>query len=50
MAKGTGGMRQMHNYVTVENSGLTIETPPDDYTPDKVSQGDYERAQTARRS
>ena len=49
MAKGSGGMRQMHNYVTVDNGGLSIETPPDDYTPDKVSQGDYERAQTARR-
>lgn len=48
MAKGSGGMRQMHNYVTVDNAGLSIETPPDDYTPDKVSQGDYDRAQTAR--
>lgn len=48
MAKGSGGMRQMHNYVTVDNEGLSIETPPDDYTPDKVSQSDYEQAQTAR--
>lgn len=49
MAKGSGGMRQMHNYVTVDNKGLSIETPPDDYTPDKVSHTDYEQAQTARR-
>lgn len=48
MAKGSGGMRQMHNYVTIENSGLSIETPPDDYTPDKVSQSDYDKAQNAR--
>lgn len=48
MAKGSGGMRQMHNYVTIDNGGLSIETPPDDYTPDKVSQSDYEQAQTAR--
>lgn len=48
MAKGSGGMRQMHNYVTVDNEGMSIETPPDDYTPDKVSQSDYEQAQTAR--
>ena len=48
MAKGSGGMRQIHNYVSIDNAGLSIETPPDDYTPDKVSQSDYERAQTAR--
>lgn len=48
MAKGSGGMRQIHNYVSIDNAGLSIETPPDDYTPDKVSQGDYERAQSAR--
>lgn len=45
LAKGSGGMRQMHNYVTVEQGscGLSIETPPDDYQPDKVSQADYDR-------
>lgn len=51
MAKGNGGMRQIHNYVTVDqatNATFSIETPPDDYTPDKVTQGDYERAQSAR--
>ena len=51
LAKGSGGMRQIHNYVTVDqaqNATLNIETPPDNYQPDKVSQGDYERAQNAR--
>lgn len=51
MAKGSGGMRQIHNYVTVDQASagtLNIETPPDDYEPDKVTQGDYERAQSAR--
>ena len=35
-AKGTGGLRQTHNYVLLQNSGQIIETPPDTYTPDKV--------------
>lgn len=34
-AKGTGGMRQMHNYVPLSHND-TIETPPEDWTPDKV--------------
>ena len=36
-AKGNGGVRQMHNYVslgTMEN----IETPPEDYLPDKIGE------------
>lgn len=52
LAKGSGGMRQMHNYASIDqstNASLSIETPPDDYEPDKVSQGDYERAQNSRR-
>lgn len=36
-AKGNGNTRNMHNYVSANQSTLFIETPPDDYTPDKVS-------------
>lgn len=45
LAKGNGGMRQMHNYVTIDQGGggLAIETPPDNYEPDKVKHVDYER-------
>ena len=35
-AQGTGGLRQMHNYVAISQND-TIETPPDSYTPDKIS-------------
>lgn len=34
-AKGSGGLRQMHNYVAIGQSD-TIETPPEDYVPDKI--------------
>ena len=36
-AKGNGGMRQMYNYAAINHSD-TIETPPDDYVPDKVDE------------
>lgn len=36
-AKGTGGQRQLYNYVPVTNSNNVINTPPDTYKPDKVS-------------
>jgi hypothetical protein len=35
--KGSGGQRQLHDYVPVSNSGAIISTPPDSYKPDKVS-------------
>lgn len=35
-AKGNGGMRQMHNYVAIGHNDMSIETPPDNYTPDKL--------------
>ena len=38
-AKGTGGNRQMYNYVSVENNLNLIQTPDDTYKPDKVSNG-----------
>jgi len=33
--KGNGGMRQQHNYVSI-NDSFAINTPADDYEPDKV--------------
>ena len=36
-AKGSGGQRQMYDYVPVHNSNKMIETPPDTYKPDKIS-------------
>ena len=34
-AKGDGGLRQMHHYATLDYTDK-IETPPDNYTPDKI--------------
>ena len=36
-AKGNGGSRQMYNYVSVQNDMNLINTPPDNYKPDKIS-------------
>lgn len=36
-AKGTGGQRQLYDYVPVSKTGVMIPTPPDTYKPDKVS-------------
>ena len=38
-AKGTGGRRQMYNYISANHTsiGTTIPTPPETYRPDKVS-------------
>lgn len=38
-AKGTGGNRQMYNYVSASSSINLIPTPDDTYKPDKVSNG-----------
>ena len=38
-AKGTGGNRQMYNYVSAGNNMNLIQTPDDTYKPDKVSTG-----------
>tara|TARA_Y100000992_G_C21253683_1_gene487320 strand:- start:852 stop:1430 length:579 start_codon:yes stop_codon:yes gene_type:complete len=35
-AQGQGGTRQMHNYVS-HDANQTIDTPTDDWTPDKIS-------------
>lgn len=36
-SKGKGARRQMYNYVSANNSAITIPTPPDNYRPDKIS-------------
>lgn len=37
MAQGSGGLRQIHNYVSIDSmDNIEIETPKDDYIPDKV--------------
>jgi hypothetical protein len=36
-AKGSGGRRQMYNYVPANIEHLTISTPPDTYHPDKIA-------------
>jgi hypothetical protein len=38
-AKGKGGSRQMYNYVLANHPLFSIETPPDNYRPDKLSSG-----------
>jgi len=50
LARGNGGTRQMFNYVTVqeEGSSMNIETPPDDYTPDKVNESAVQQYQQQR--
>lgn len=37
-AKSTSNARQMYNYVSANYSTIFIETPPDNYTPDKISE------------
>lgn len=46
-AKGEGGMRQLRNNVTWESVD-SIETPPDDYVPNKVGEVSMEQLQQQR--
>ena len=46
-AKGDGGLRQLHNYVTI-NENVNIATPPDDYEPDKIGNISLEKLQEQR--
>lgn len=49
LAKGCGGLRQMHNYVNFNEDGsMNIETPPDNYSPDKVGDGEMQQYQMQR--
>ena len=46
-AKGQGGMRQLRNNVTWETVD-SIETPPDDYVPNKIGEVSMEQLQKQR--
>ena len=46
-AKGEGGMRQLRNNVTWESLD-SIDTPPDDYTPNKIGEISMEQLQKQR--
>lgn len=46
-AKGNGGMRQKHHYATIYDND-NIETPPENYTPDKIGQVSMEELQNKR--
>ena len=46
-AKGDGGLRQLRNNVKLEHLD-TIETPPDDYVPNKIGEVSMEQLQTSR--
>jgi hypothetical protein len=46
-AKGDGGMRTINNFYSVSQQDK-INTPPDDYTPNKVNQGEVDKFQEGR--
>lgn len=49
LAKGQGGLRQLHNYVNFNEDGMmNIETPPDNYAPDKVDDSAMQQYQQQR--
>jgi hypothetical protein len=46
---GSGGTRQMHNYVSIKQElDSSIYTPTDDYRPDKVGEVSLEQLQQQR--
>ena len=46
-AKGGGGTRQMHSYASLDFNDK-IQTPEDNYDPNKVNEGDLEKLQRER--
>jgi len=48
-AKGAGGLRILHNYVTLDAHD-SIETPPEDYEPNKIGEVDLGNIQSQRMS
>jgi hypothetical protein len=46
-AKGSGGLRQMHNYSALDTVDQ-IETPPDNYEPDKIGTVDMGKLESQR--
>ena len=47
LAKGDGGMRQLYSYATI-NHNDTIQTPPDNYSPDTIGNISLEKLQEQR--
>ena len=48
-AKGDGGLRMIHNYTKI-NGNQVIETPPEDYVPNKVGNVDIGKIEAQRNS
>ena len=48
-AKGEGGLRILHNYVTLDKRDA-IETPPEDYVSNKIGKVDLGNIQSKRMS
>jgi len=48
-AKGSGGLRQMHSYTTLDYVDK-IETPPDEYVPDKIGTVDMGQLEAKRQA
>ena len=46
-AKGSGGLRQQHHYSLLDNND-TIETPPDNYDPQRIGEISIEQLQQNR--
>lgn len=46
-AKGDGGLRQLRSNVKLDHNDF-IETPPDNYTPNKIQQSSIEKLETER--
>jgi len=46
-AKGNGGMRQQHHYATLDYN-INIDTPPENYQPDKIGPISMEQIQQKR--
>lgn len=47
-AKGNGNRRPIYNYVSANHNSNTIETPPDNYQPDKVGDVQMDKLQAKR--
>lgn len=48
-AKGEGGLRQLYTYSTIDDN-YSIETPKEDYTPDKIGNVSMDKLQLQRES
>ena len=47
LAKGEGGIRQIHSFSKIDEINK-INTPPDDYIPDKVGEVDFSKIRASR--